>query len=326
MKIKAIVSFLFLFSAVICTAQIKKTEFEFTLYGEDAKGHRDSVIIGFHHDVDSLANSPYAPYIDTTFGDKNIAGRKFDSIFEMRVHKFPYLNAHSTNTFEILNTYGVSKRVTLGYKNRHQPDCVPYGVSGNGFLLMKVKYPPVKLSWDKNKFEQSSANYCVGLSYLLYSEYLIQEGTPDKAPYTVFMSKISEIIDSLKDLSFPITLNHIPLRYPDGSIDSLQSNYIFQFVNSNYKFISATESIIKVVTKIYPNPCKGQLNLFMPDINGNFLKVNIININGEIMQVSSIYLNDIISLNTSNLNAGHYIVDVVTRDNIHYIGKFDKIE
>ncbi len=322
MKLKVALAFFFLYSA-ICFSQTKKPEFEFTLYGEDSRGHKDSVIIGFDHNAIAFS-------VDTSFGDKNITNTKFDSVFEMRVHKLTYAGAYN-DSYPFLLQSGTSKHITLSYRNQqNEPGCVPYGVSGYGFILMKVKYPPVKLSWDKNVFEKSNANYCIGMSYLVDNEYVTQELTPEQYPFTVYMYKTSVLVDSLIYYPQPhnvgphYTLQNIKLIYPDGSKDSLQSNYQFRFKNSGLG--SPTENLAQTINKVYPNPCREQLNIFLPDIKRGAFTVNIYGINGILMSVAHKYANDIISVETSSLNTGNYIVEVVTNDNKRFIAKFDKVQ
>ena len=129
MKLQIAIAFFFLYCAN-CFSQTKKPEFEFTLYGEDSKGHKDSVIIGYAHDAIDY-------YLDTVYGDKNIANTKFDSVFEMRVHKIHYIS----NNPQALDLVGISKRITLRYSNGSSTatSCIPNGTSSGGFVLMKVK-------------------------------------------------------------------------------------------------------------------------------------------------------------------------------------------
>jgi hypothetical protein len=118
-------------------------------------------------------------------------------------------------------------------------------------------------------------------------------------------------------------LRKIPITYPDGSKDTIQSNYQFQFQNSSIRL--ATHEV-EVIKKIYPNPCREFLNLFLPNISSLKPKVNIYDISGALMSINHHFLDNIISLDTSPLKVGYYIVDIINRDNKHFIAKFTKSE
>ena len=234
----------------------------------------------------------------------------------MRGHKITYIAAGTSPI--IISKLGESKRITLKYSNgpKTATSCVPYGGSRYGFILMKVKYPPFKFTWDKNLFDKANDNYCLGLSYLLFDEIFLQDSYPEQIPKTVFMHKNSNLVDS-------INYGGIGIKYADGKTDTLQANYVFQFMNSGLG--SPTENLAGIISKIYPNPCRDQLNLFLPEVTKGAITVNIYGINGAIMQVYHKFSNDIISVETASLSSGNYIVEVITNDKRRFIAKFDKI-
>ncbi len=327
---KFLVAFCILcFGVISVIAQSKKTEFEFKIYGEDARGNKDSVIIGYSHNTSGLL-----PYIDTAFGDKNIIDIKYDSVFEMRVHKSSYFEGTSSGGFGYpeLKEVGLSKRVTLKYTNNiGQNSCEPYGHSWYGYILAKVKYPPFKIYWDSTKFD--TANYCVGHSYFQANGWLNQDLPFTQIPYTLYLNGTSSLTDSLSYKPLPptkdyyppyITRQHIVLNYPDGTTDSLQSNYMFQFISSH--ILTGTEDITQMISKVYPNPCREQLNLFLPEPKIGTMKVNIYGITGELYKVSNKISDTIVSVETSSLPIGFYIVEVIDAENKKYVAKFSKIE
>ena len=300
----------FFFCCVVCFSQSKKPEFEFTLYGEDSRGHKDSVIIGYDH------NARTDIFLDTVYGDKNIGDIKFDSVFEMRTHKLFNLSFMDSYTL-----YGASKHITLNYFDGFgASSCVPSGSSKLGFILIKAKYPPFKLSWDKKLFDKASANYCVGLSYLLYEIVFLLEEPPEKIPYTVYMTKNSFLIDSLNQF---INYKH-PIKYSDGTIDTLQSDYVFDFRNSGLG--SPTQNIVQEISKVYPNPCSDILNLFLPEIKSGSTHIKIYGLNGFLIESTKKYSGDFITVETASLAVGNYLIEVVTDDNRRFIAKFSKVQ
>ena len=304
----------FFFCCAVCFSQSKKPEFEFTLYGEDSRGHKDSVIIGFDH------NARTDIFLDTVYGDKNIAYAKYDSIFEMRAHKVPRLPPANISSNQILFSYGASKHITLNYSDGFgSVSCVPTGRSKLGFILIKIKYPPLKLSWNNNQFGKASVNYCVGLSYLLFNEILLTEYPPEQIGQTVYMHKNTFLIDSLNDFTY----YRFPVKFSDGTIDTLQSNYVFDFVDSGLG--SPTENIIQEISKVYPNPCSDILNLFLPEVKSGLIQIKIYGINGVLIQSSKKSSSDFISVETASLAVGNYLIEVLTDDNRRFIAKFSKM-
>ena len=299
-------------------------EFEFKIYAEDSKGNKDSVIIGYDHQ----ANTDIS--IDTRFGDSNIGNIKFDSIFEMRVHKVTYLPVKTSSP--VLQTYGVSKRITLHYNNgASSNNCLPYGRSAYGFILIKAKYPPIKIYWNKKEFDKI-INPCIGRSYFLFNEYFTQEYPPEKIPYTVYLEETSLIIDSVRSIpteyvnGFPNNTNQkIRIRYFDNTMDTIQLNYQFQFQNNGIRTAIEDESIIKI-TKSYPNPCQSVLNVLLPitSLNSEALTTNIFDTNGSLIKVTCKISENIITMDTSTLEVGFYILKIIDINNKIYISQFIK--
>ncbi len=310
-----------IFLNVFCSAQTKKPEFEFTLYGEDAKGHKDSVAFGFDH------NARKDLILDTTYSDKDISNIKYDTVFEMRAHKITYLQSlFGTDTYY---RNGVSKHVTIFYSNRRDNNgnsfasCIPYGLSNPGFILMRVKYPPLKLRWNKKYFSNKDVDSCLGSSFLISNEGLIQEYPPSARPETVYLGKDSFLIDTLRRY-VGVPMSNIDIKYSNGSVDSLEFNYLFQFVNSGVS-VSVTDVAIPI-SNIYPNPCKDQLHFFIPNFNGNNSEVKVYDINGRFLKMSYTSFGGLISIDVTGLNTGEYVSEIISQDGKHYVGRFEKVE
>lgn len=306
-----------IFLSNISTAQ-RKPEFEFTLRGEDAKGNKDSVVIAYDKET------KYESQLETTFGDISIANQKFDSVFEMRVHKFNYIYQVLD---QVIKTGDIAKHITLKYGfNRAFPPpnepCVPYGLSKHGFILIRVKYPPIKFSWDKSKFEIVN-NPCITKSFMTENEYYTQQGFPEEFDYPVpptFLVKQGYLIDSLKK-KIPNVSNRLFYKYLDGTIDTLQGNYTFVF--RNYSLLSSTDEIKGMEVKSYPNPCKETINVNLPE-QVQAVKVNIYSVDGALMQATHTVSSTIISIDTTPLSIGNHIVEIIDNYGKRYVGKFVK--
>ncbi len=152
------------FCSFFVSAQSLQPEFSFTLYAEDGKGNKDSIIIGYHPEARS------DEVLDTRFADKDIANQPFDSVFEIRGHKvFRLYSSLSVQNPKFINK-GMSKHLTLRHDTNKcgEPYILQYG-PGVGYLLIRMRYPPLKLYWDKSKFSRND-NPCISRSFVFYSQ------------------------------------------------------------------------------------------------------------------------------------------------------------
>jgi Secretion system C-terminal sorting domain len=302
------------------TAQ-RKPEFEFTLYGEDAKGNKDSVVIAYDKEAKNDTE------LETTFGDISIANQKFDSVFEMRVHKAYYIYPVLD---QVIKRGDIAKHITLNYGfNRAFPPpnepCVPYGLSKFGFILIRVKYPPIKFSWDKSRFSYTN-NPCATQSFMIDNEYLTQEGPPERNPNypypPTYLAQQDYLIDSLKR-NIPNVTNRLLYKYSDGTIDTLQGNYTFTFRNYSIYRPVAVDEIKGIDIKSYPNPCKETLNVNLPE-SLDRVRVNVYSMDGALMQATHTVSSTIVSIDTTPLSIGSHVVEIIGNNGKRYVGKFVK--
>jgi hypothetical protein len=316
MKVFTIICLL-MFLSCILNAQ-KKPEFEFTLYGEDSKGHKDSVVIAYDKGATNRNGE-----IETTFGDISIANQKFDSVFEMRVHKTGYINGIID---QIIKRGNIAKHITLQYGTirafppPNEP-CVPYGLSQYGFILIKVKYPPIKFSWDKSRFDIAN-NPCISQSFMIDNEYITQEGHPERNPNypypPTYLVNQNSVTDSLRK-----PWSSLPYIYTDGRVDTLQGNYTFIFRNYSIFRPVAVDEIKGIDIKSYPNPCYETLNVNLPE-SLERVRVNIHSIDGALMQATHTISSTIVSIDTGPLSMGTHVVEIIGSNGKRYVSKFVK--
>jgi hypothetical protein len=316
--------YLVLFSFLLplqLTAQVLEPEFKFTIYAEDARGNKDSVIIGYDARVIREVK------LDTRFGDKNIADQPFDSILDIRMHKISRINYNANKSISLtqLKNFGLTKQVTvekspLTFSN----NCFGFG---RCYLLVKSKYPPLKFSWDKKLFDKN-VNLCISNTFMFHDEHLydLWGGTSNKV--LKYLRERSSLVDSLKERNATMAPEgynkHIPLIDSTGkTIDTLQSNYMFVF---DYILGTATNDGFIEIYKVYPNPCHEVINLSIPELNeGKAYKVNVYCVNGAIYQaVDNDLVNGTIQLKTSIFPTGYYAAEVVTDDGKRYLASFIK--
>jgi hypothetical protein len=298
----------------------RKPEFEFTLYGEDARGHRDSVVIAYDR------NAKFERKLETDFGDVSIANQKFDSIFEMRVHKFNYIYSVLD---QVVKTGDIAKHITLKYGfNRAFPapnePCAPYGLSQFGFILIKAKYPPIKFSWDKSRFSYTN-NPCATQTFMIDHEYRTQEGPPEINPSAypyppTYLSETNYSVDSLNKYSPGKGLRY---TYLNGTVDTLQANYTIIFRNYSIYRPVAVDDIKGIDVKTYPNPCQETLNVNLPE-SLERVKVNIYSVEGALMQATHTVSSTIVSIDTGPLSIGSHVVEIIGNNGKRYVGKFVK--
>jgi hypothetical protein len=307
MRASIIISVL-LFLSNLSTAQ-RKPEFEFTLYGEDAKGHKDSVVIAYDKDAYSRDT------LDERFGDISIATLKMDSVFEMRVHKTQY----SEVIFgQVVKKGNIAKHITLKYLILDKSsNCVTTGGSQFGFVIVKIKYPPLKFYWNKDKFDYRQFP-CVAKSYMIDNQLRIQESYPENVKETKYLFKENSIIDSINTNGFVG-----PYKYPDGTVDSIRVNYLIQFLNYGIRG-TKTDELESIAVKSYPNPCKETLNVNLPE-SLEQVRVNIYSIDGALMQATHSVSSTIVSIDTGPLSIGNHVLEIIGRNGKRYVGKFVKM-
>lgn len=122
-------------------------EFEMPIYFEDARGNKDTIIIGY----DTLATSDRKDYFD---GQDDFS--PFDSVFEVR----------ASSHFDFFNAYNLSKKIIV--RKKFPPTWVQglcWRTDADIFLFIKNKYPPVKIRWD---MELLASEHCTSASYMAW--------------------------------------------------------------------------------------------------------------------------------------------------------------
>lgn len=291
----------------------KKPFFEFTLYAEDSRGHKDSVVIGYAKNVDNTKA------LDSSYIDRGIS-TKFDSVFEIRAHRYSYIYVQDNLPLSEVMT----KHLTLKYLYGEN-ECNGYNGSYYAYIAIKTKYPPVKFYWDNKVFNDDNFP-CIKHSYLNINEYSLQENNPDApivARFRNYLSKDSFRRDSFIRGTLPIWGWGWLLRYKDNSLDTLQGNFLLQFRN---RLFTNLADIPQQIGKSYPNPCREQLNVLIASVKKESMIVNIHGVSGALMHVAHKFSDGIVSIDTSPLSIGHYVVEIITADNQRFISKFMKTD
>jgi hypothetical protein len=308
--------FFVIFTTSVIFSQNITQQKKFTLYAEDARGNKDSIVLGYHRDAIEGFE------IDTRF-DKIIEDAQFNSIFEIRAHKFGIRNNIITDEFQ---KYGSSKQLTIKLNNYsnisnfyYTPVC---------FISVKCKYPPFKFSWDKNLFvDEDDPTINPRFSYLFHSLQgfgLIDGPLREVVKPMKYNGFLVDSLDLRKNRSFKEGTNkNIMVKDKDGkTIDTLQANYLFQFGGFT---ITNTEDQYIQITKIFPNPCQEAINIRLEDSQNNSPnKINVYGVNGSIYNLNNSFENGNITINTSELTPGMYLVEIIMDNQKKYASSFIK--
>jgi len=125
----------FAINAVFLNAQ----EFSFQIYFEDAEGNRDTIIIGYDP-------SGYRNVILPEFGEENIAGVPFDSVFDVRITNQADINGAGWNyNYELYHT----KKKIINLFSNVFPDVN---------IDIHAQHWPVTATWDPELFNNPQLN------------------------------------------------------------------------------------------------------------------------------------------------------------------------
>ena len=158
---KIIIILSLLFSPLFSFAQ-QTPLFEIPFYFEDALGNKDTLVVGYDEDASSSQLNPQ-------FGEVEVIG-PYDEIFEVRARKVPAVDPFETNKSIASHAY---------YPNSN---C---GVSTGTYLTIRLKYPPLKVSWDKDLMQ---SNDCRRGVFLAPSEHwaLVEDWTTLDHPWMMY--------------------------------------------------------------------------------------------------------------------------------------------
>jgi hypothetical protein len=287
-----------MFICDICTAQ-RTPDFQFTLYAQDSRGHKDSIVLGF----DSTASRTL---LIADFGEVNNTLTPFDSIFEIRINKTRYAGVPRLT----------SKKVIM----RSQSTCQIGGLSTLPAIIeIHSKYPPVSFTWDYRKFIPA----CVENSFLVRGGgYLTYQHDPGDS--------INDIWNYTLLTSFGLTTSRHPLLNSTilapivgGTSDTIWG-MVQEFRSFRLLFPPgiSTQEISTTQLKGFPNPCIDQINYDFPSsISGEVVVVNAL---GQEVFKERIRNVDKYGLQTAGYGVGVHFMYLISDDGRRYSTMFMK--
>ena len=258
-------------------AQILEPLYKFTLHFEDARGNRDSVVMGF----DSLA----FPLYDPEFGKINIVDQPFDSVFEVRGATYGSEDFHS-------------KLVVDGYYRWMCED----SYARYQMAILRAKYFPVVMRWDAGYFNQD----CLRGSLITRSFGFIL--TPDFFdPKLTLLSENDSLSITREYLRYTddgwLTTNVFDIE--DGTRDTTYN--LFVGISSGYPGVSSKD-IPDLHLSLSPNPVAHTLRVQVPDTGSDDLWLVVSDVHGRSVSRQRVLSNQTTLLETGDWVPGCYFV------------------
>ncbi len=301
---KNIIIFFLLFTAHNLTAQLN-AEFQYTLVVEDARGKKDSVVLGYDRRAKQLQ-------LDTDFGGVDIASRPFDSILDVRASA-------------ARNRYSVSfhSKKVISY---FEGDCATSAFSSVTTLLIRAKYYPIKFTWNSNAF----TDRCRFKSLLVSNETYFQtdpristQQQTDSLFSVAYLQRTSNKIEKFDKYTpggqpNPYYYTPFVMQLNTGRFDTVWA-YAHVFRSG---FITPVEENVAHEISSFPNPCFDELNIQLP--NSETGHIEIFDIIGRKMKTIKVQSIDLLKIDVKDLNHGLYILKFRTEKDKIYVSKFVK--
>jgi hypothetical protein len=303
-KIYYISLLLFVLLAQNAIAQFKTPLFEMPIYFEDAKGHKDSIVMGFDENADFEE-------IDSLFGEDKLL-TAFDSIFDVRLVK-------STSAWDSPATG--KKRVARQEKSNSN-----YG----GFklsILINARYNPIKISYfkDLTKLEKP---YMFNTIVAKTSEVFLKENGWYKAKDWVCLAGQNKFSIDMSKKDGGGTGNFRKYRVVgENDLKAIKFLYLTQFGSGpTCAELLSDENFMVLNITTYPNPVQNELHFMLADnVFGLNTSYQIFDINGKVMQKQAITNSDV-NIDVQNLSQGMYFIKIHNADKILANARFVKIE
>ena len=291
------------FSYTLVAQSISAT-FEMKFILEDAKGNRDSVILGY----DTLANK-----IDILplFGEDEIT-TPFDSVFEVRVVKYSNL----------------SNSPIIGKKRIRRVEGVQCALFGFLQILIYAKYNPIKITYDAKKLNTKSNTCLRNTIFSKTSEVGLKSDWQDAKDWYCLASQNELTIDMTKkdgSNAWNTRLYEVQGKNTPQAIRCLN----FQnFGGGPCKYVSLDEIEKIEPIKIYPNPVASTFyfDIDQSIIGEKLLYIEIFDLNGKVLKKEILNKNTRQQVNVEKLPNGFYFAKISDQQRSYFSSKFVKIE
>lgn len=281
-------------------------EFQYTLYVQDARGNKDSVMLGYDRTEERLT-------LNAAYGEVDIKNRPLDSILEIRA-------TEASNRYNI--KFHSKKIITL-----FEGDCEGYAFSSNITLIIRAKYYPITFSWNSSLFNDP----CRSKSILVSSEnYYATDPTLRRSSDTVFgtayQRNTSTKLEKFNKFLLSGAINQYFHYYFTAPINNGRNDTIWTYATAfraqyNDTIVSNKEVFIKEL-RTYPNPCFESLLFELPQYETG--QVAIYDLAGRQIRTHKIAAIDRVQIDVHGLNTGMYFLKFTTVGGKVYVSKFIK--
>ena len=260
-------------------------EFSFSMFFEDARNNRDTLIFGY--DV-SATNST-----DVVFNEIDLKGKAFQEDLEVR----------STNEYELAN-----HEIPFLVKTQiQQKKCDEAEIPFISAILIKCKYYPLKIRWDKNLFITNCTNYSLLTDWNPGGWFDAVEGG-EQGPF--FLKDIDSI-----NLAY-VGNSDFYVNNETYSKDTVRLLYFTLSSKTNYDRILKVKNELINSISIFPNPTNDII--MISSLNKDELEsVKIFDLYGKLKLFGK---NDIIDV--ASLPEGYYIIQIQIKGSSNKL--FDK--
>lgn len=259
-------------------------QLSFPMYFEDAKGNKDTIILGYDPDATSG--------IDAIFGELDIMGQAFNQGLDVRIS-----NAHASWSGSDSGTFELKKQIV-------KFNCTSWNYAN--CIEITTKNWPVTASWDKSLFTDN-CNYGTFFTSCLPGGFFDVPG-----PSSLWVS-------FLKDSNTVTFSDQVMGSMYIGRIKGNDTiSYFWQsFLDSASLSIGIQDVTINNQNSkvfVFPNPSKSQISITKNDFSSfSNYNLQIFNIQGKLVKEIKIQPNQIqITIDIQGLNSGMYFGKIVS--------------
>jgi Secretion system C-terminal sorting domain len=295
---------LLLLSYQCVLAQMKIPSFQMPIYFEDAKGNKDSIVVGFDESADYTE-------IDSLFGEDKLF-TPFDSVFDVRIVKSKLsfdspitgkkrIIRVENNTFPGFRTFIVINAKYNPIKITHKIDLLKSATTLNRVLLSKVTLGLATTPW----WESSKDWVCMAGQQELYID----------------MSKKETGLNWINVRSYKVQGQSTPQKIKCLDLVQFISGPSCSQILDNEEL---SQNGIKVA--VFPNPVQSIFRLSLSEnIENKNLKLTITDSFGKIVKEQISY-NQTDDINVQAIPAGFYFLQLSDEKKTFSISKFVKID
>lgn len=245
--------------------------FELPIYFEDARGNKDTIIIGYGPDIDN----------DSVYTEQGETMLPWDIEYEKDLEV--WFTSNFYGIVEISDLTKVRYRQFSGGCSDTLLEVM------TGVFQIFCRYPPLRISWDQDLICEGSASECTHGTILVDNKLFVVVHDPnDYAMYDLARAMCYDS-EMVLELGGPVRPDGIPylgyheLEREDGRIDTIYgveiiiSNYLSRYLTSSSPLVTQQNTV-----NIYPQPNDGTF-FIERDISDQVIELLLLDGNGKVI-------------------------------------------